>query len=60
MEVKTIDTAGIAQMLGRTRPYVTDRLTKQPGFPSPVINRSRRLRRWLVRDVEAWAAKGQP
>lgn len=50
------DTADIAAFLGVSRPHVTDKLVKQPGFPKPVINRSRRLRRWDRTDVETWAA----
>ena len=54
--MSTIDTAGIAGLLGVTRPYVTDVLVKQAGFPTPVVNRSRRMRRWLVSDVQTWAS----
>lgn len=50
-----IDTAEVARMLGLTREYVTDKLTKRPGFPKPVLNASQRLRRWRRADVESWA-----
>lgn len=56
--MKTVDTGDIAEFLGLTRPYVTDVLVKQEGFPKPVINRSQRMRRWLLTDVQAWASEG--
>lgn len=56
---KTVDTAGIAAMLGVTREHVTDRLSKRPDFPRPVVNLSRRTRRWAERDVVAFA-QGKP
>jgi predicted DNA-binding transcriptional regulator AlpA len=55
----TVDTQDIAQMLGVTRPHVTDVLVKKPDFPAPVINRSRRIRRWALEAVEAWANRNQ-
>lgn len=57
--IKTIDTAGIAAMLGLSREHVTDRLIKRPDFPRPVVNLSRRTRRWAERDVVAFA-QGKP
>ena len=52
-----IDTAGIAELLSVTRAHATDVLTKQPDFPAPVINRSRRMRKWAREAVMAWAAQ---
>lgn len=52
-----IDTARIAQILGVTRVYVTDRITKRPDFPKPIINVSRKVRRWSESEVMTWAAK---
>jgi predicted DNA-binding transcriptional regulator AlpA len=49
-----IDTAQIAQMLGVTREYVTDKLTKRRDFPRPRVNVSSRLRRWSEAEVMAW------
>lgn len=49
-----IDTGQIAELLGVTRQHVTNRLTKRPDFPAPVLNRSRRLRKWKEADVWAW------
>jgi predicted DNA-binding transcriptional regulator AlpA len=54
-----IDTAGIAQVLGLSRAYVTDELTKRPDFPAPIVNRSRRLRRWDSAEVMRWATDGR-
>lgn len=53
-----LDTGQIAEFLRVTRKHVTNRLTKSPDFPRPVIDRGRRLRFWLFADVEAWA-RGQ-
>lgn len=53
---ETWDTFDIAEYLGVTRAHVTDKLTKQDDFPAPVINRSRRNRRWSRVSVECWAA----
>lgn len=49
-----IDTGDIARMLGITREHVTDKMTKRPDFPRPVVNINRRLRRWEREDVEQW------
>ena len=56
---KTVDTAEIAAMLRVSREHVTDRLIKRPDFPRPVVNLSRRTRRWAERDVVAFA-QGKP
>lgn len=56
---ETIDTEGIAKILGCSREYATDRLVKKPDFPAPVVNRSRRMRRWAKDAVERWAAGSQ-
>lgn len=55
MTSRTIDTEGIAALLGLTRQHVTDRLTKRRDFPRPVIDLSRRTRRWREADVLAYA-----
>lgn len=55
--MKRLDTAGIAQLLGYSRAYVTDRITKQPGFPKPIISLSRRHRFWSEVDVMQWVQK---
>lgn len=52
--MNTIDTAQIAQLLGVTREHVTDKLTKRPDFPTPVVAISRKIRRWDENDVIEW------
>jgi predicted DNA-binding transcriptional regulator AlpA len=51
-----IDTGDIAALLGVTRAHVTDRLSKREDFPRPVVNISRKLRRWNEYAVRAWAS----
>jgi hypothetical protein len=46
-----LTTADIAEILGVSRQYVTDHLSKTPKFPSPVVNLSQVLRRWNKNDV---------
>lgn len=52
-----LDTAQIATMLGMTREYVTDRLTKRPDFPKPRIALSRKMKRWAEADIRQWMEK---
>ena len=52
--VPRLDTAGIAELLGLTREYVTDCVTKRVDFPKPFINVSRKTRYWRTTDVHAW------
>lgn len=47
-----VDTAGIAALLGCTRAHVTDRLTKRPDFPRPIVNVSQKMRYWRLADVQ--------
>ena len=51
-----VDTAGIADLYKMTRRYVTDELTKRPGFPPPSTNISRRTKRWLRAQVLEYKA----
>jgi predicted DNA-binding transcriptional regulator AlpA len=51
-----IDSQKAAELLGVTREHFTDRLSKRADFPMPVINFSRRSRRWLLSEVLAWAS----
>lgn len=46
MERHTVTTAEIATMAGCSRAHATDRLTKEPDCPRPVINRTQKLREW--------------
>ena len=52
--VPRLDTAGISALLGLSREYVTDRITKRVDFPKPFINVSRKTRYWRTTDVHAW------
>ena len=49
-------TADIAREFGVQRRTVTDKWTKQPGFPKPYRKISRRLVWWLPDDIRAWAS----
>lgn len=55
---KLVDTQDIAQFLGVTRQWVTDSITKRPDFPKPVINISRKTRKWSLDEVFKWSQKG--
>ena len=52
---KLVGTQDIAQYLGLSREWVTDNVTKRPDFPQPVINLSRKTRKWSWEDVIKWA-----
>lgn len=56
-QIELLDTEGIAHMLSLSRTHVVGRITKRPDFPTPIINLSQRVRRWLRSDVEAWVLK---
>lgn len=51
------DTEAIAKFSGWCRRYVTEDVTKRPDFPKPVINKSRRMRKWSANAVKAWLTK---
>lgn len=53
-----LDTGQIAQLLNLTREHVTDKLTKQPGFPAPQVNLNRKTRRWSEDEVLEWLKRG--
>lgn len=50
-----IDTSEIASMLGLTRHYITDIVTKRFDFPAPKIAISQKTKRWERADVMRWA-----
>lgn len=52
-----VTTKDIAEELGVTREYVTDKLVKRPGFPAPAIDVSQRLRRWRIEDVRRYLSQ---
>lgn len=56
MSDSTLDTADIANLLGVSRAHVTDRIMKRPDAPKPVINLSRRTRRWDEAEIRRFAA----
>ena len=49
-----IGTREIADMLGVTREYATDRITKRPDFPKPALALNQKLVRWEESDVLRW------
>lgn len=49
-----IDTAHIAAMLGISRAWTVNNVTKRPDFPKPRVNLSQRLRRWSRAEVSRW------
>lgn len=51
----TIDTAGIANLLGVSVRTVRDRYVHAPTFPRPALAPTPAKRRWRVSDVLAWA-----
>jgi predicted DNA-binding transcriptional regulator AlpA len=53
-QIETVDTAGIAAMVGVKQRHATDVLTKAPDFPKPVINLSQRVKRWDQAEVLKW------
>lgn len=55
-----IDTSEIARMLGLTRSYITDKVTKRDDFPKPKIAISQKTVRWARDEVERWAAPSHP
>lgn len=55
-----IDTGQIAEILGLSRRYVTNHLTKRADFPVPAYELTQRVRRWKEADVMAWVRRHQP
>lgn len=49
-------TADIAKAFGVARRTVTDKWTKRPDFPAPVLRVSRKIVRWNPDDVMRWAS----
>ena len=50
-------TNDIAALLGVSRSWVVDSITKRPDFPAPVVNISQRIRKWSRADVIKWMTK---
>ena len=53
---EVMSAADIAEYLGVCRRHVVERITKAAGFPKPVVNLSRKTRRWSASEVMAYAA----
>lgn len=47
-----VGTKDIANSTGLNHRYVTNVLTKKPGFPAPEINLSQKTRRWNIEKVK--------
>ncbi|MES2958505.1 MAG: AlpA family phage regulatory protein [Pseudomonadota bacterium] len=60
MSLDLIDRKFIADATGLAQAYVTDRLTKRPDFPKPVLRLSRKVVKWARADFDKWfAAQGR-
>lgn len=53
-----IDPGMAAQLLGVTRQHFTDRISKRPDFPKPVVNHSSRRRKWRFDEVMRYRERG--
>ena len=51
---RPLDTADIAELLGVSREYATDRVVKRPDFPPPVLRLTQRVVRWDEAAVRRW------
>lgn len=47
----------IAAFLGVQPKTVRDKISKRPGFPSPKINASQRVRAWCPAEIRRWAGR---
>jgi predicted DNA-binding transcriptional regulator AlpA len=52
---KEIDSLAASKIIGCSRAYFTDVISKKMDFPAPVVNISSRLRRWLESEVRAYS-----
>lgn len=52
-----VGTGEMAAMWRLSRQHVTNEITKRPDFPQPALNLTRKTRRWLLVEVEAWRLK---
>jgi len=46
-----LDPGQAAELLGVSRRYFVDELSKKPGFPKPSTNLSNKTRRWRYADL---------
>lgn len=49
------DIKSIAEFLGIQPKHARDKVTKQPDFPKPILDLSRRIRFWSAEEVKVWA-----
>ena len=56
-EPDLVGTLELSLMWRLNREHVTNNITKRPDFPPPALNLSRKTRRWLRVEVEAWRQK---
>lgn len=56
LNTDTVNTEGVAALLGVSVHTVRNRYVHAPDFPAPALAPSPRKRRWRVSDVLAWAA----
>tara|TARA_R110000868_G_scaffold211349_2_gene461420 strand:- start:1144 stop:1329 length:186 start_codon:yes stop_codon:yes gene_type:complete len=49
-----IDAGTVSQLLGVSRQHFTDRISKRPDFPKPVVNFSPKSRKWRFDEVMRW------
>lgn len=59
MSAKLLTTTDIAELLGVCRQHVTNRVTKRPDFPAPVVNLSQRTKRWSADEVAKYLRGGR-
>lgn len=52
-----IDAGTVSQLLDVSRQHFTDRISKRPDFPKPVVDYSARNRKWRFDEVMKWRAK---
>ena len=44
----------LALRVGQSRQYARDKLVKRTDFPRPALALSQKVRKWSVKDVDAW------
>lgn len=47
----------VAEKMNVPYPYLRDKISKQPDFPSPAINYSQKMRRWKRSDIDRYMKK---
>lgn len=52
-----VTTKDIAEKLGLTREYATDKVVKRDDFPKPAIVLSQKVKLWKLEDFDRWMAQ---